>query len=320
MLPAALREAVEREAAVWDTAVLLAAAQAISRRYRAENADGSPLASGPAEAAAYAVSRMPATYEAVAAAIRQSGLIDLAPAALLDVGAGTGAAAWAAWELLPLRKATCLERENSMLELGRRLMAGVFSMEQTAWARGDILAAGEPRPADLVVAAYVLNEMPPPTREQALERLWNAAGQALLLVEPGTTAGYQGLMETRGFLLARGAHLLAPCPHGETCPLPPGAWCRFTCRVPRSRLHKRLKGGDAPYEDERFFYLLLGKNARQAPPARLLRDPLVRGGYVELELCERAGITWRKWSKKDGENYRLAQKARSGEGIDFGQC
>src|SRR5215813_3839909 len=52
--------------------------------------DTAPILSGPAEIAAYAAYRMPATYAAVRAALPAGPT----PASLLDLGGGTGAAAW----------------------------------------------------------------------------------------------------------------------------------------------------------------------------------------------------------------------------------
>ena len=64
-------------------------------------------------------------------------------------------------------------------------------------------------------------------------------------------------------------------------------WCHFTCRVPRSQLHKLLKQGDAPYEDEKFAYLALAKSETNKPEARILRHPKIAKGRITLELCGR---------------------------------
>src|SRR6202011_544777 len=74
----------------------------ISKTYR--DGGGSGAISSEADALAYALARMPATYAAVAAslnALRESAP-HFAPASLLDIGAGPGTASWAAAEAFSL--------------------------------------------------------------------------------------------------------------------------------------------------------------------------------------------------------------------------
>ena len=74
---------------------------------------------------AYAATRMPATFGAVYAALFAALTeADLSPKTLLDVGAGTGAACWAAAALCDFSRITCLERESAMKNLGQALMRG----------------------------------------------------------------------------------------------------------------------------------------------------------------------------------------------------
>ena len=93
-------------------AEVLSAAGEVSRRYRAREKKSFQIRNR-AEALAYALARMPATYGAVCRALRYSleglGGLTQAPLSLLDVGAGTGAAAWAAAGLAELSSVTCLE-------------------------------------------------------------------------------------------------------------------------------------------------------------------------------------------------------------------
>ena len=76
-------------------------AKAISENYRMRTGQGNRLLTRESEAAAYATARMPATFAAAHEAIHQAlEAGGLAPKTLLDCGAGTGAAAWAAAQLL----------------------------------------------------------------------------------------------------------------------------------------------------------------------------------------------------------------------------
>ena len=72
-------------------------AKAISENYRMRTGQGNRLLTRESEAAAYAAARMPATFAAAHEAIHQAlEASGFAPKTLLDCGAGTGAAAWAA--------------------------------------------------------------------------------------------------------------------------------------------------------------------------------------------------------------------------------
>ena len=87
--------------------------------------------------------------------------------------------------------------------------------------------------------------------------MWQKTGDTLLVVEPGTPAGYARIIALRERLIALGAHVAAPCPHDDKCPLAAPDWCHFTQRLQRSRAHKQVKGAELPYEDEKFAYVAL---------------------------------------------------------------
>ena len=313
--PLALRAAIEARTASIPQARLLRDAQALSERYRGESGAGNRLLTTEEEAAAYSVVRMPATFGAVAAALSQAlAHLEARPASLLDVGAGTGAAAWAADALLELREIACLEREDAMRRLGETYMrSGPAALQRARWICGDLNEGVLPVCADLVIASYVLNEMRRPNRLRAAERLWDAADQLLLLVEPGTPAGYAQLREVRDLLLQRGAHIAAPCPHEGPCPMADDDWCHFTCRVQRSRLHKQLKGGEAPYEDEKFAYLALTREPCSHAAARVLRHPFIESGRVTLQLCGEEGLRTAVVRKRDGADFKRARKTDCGD-------
>ena len=314
-LPVSLRLAIEEKAADYSTADLAKEAAAISQRYRDETGAGKRLVVTEKSALTYAIMRMPATFGAVSSALGYTlALSDFEPSTLLDVGTGTGAAAFAADEALFLEEVTCLERERAMAALGKEWMkSGSDGLENARWLAADI-TDGTPLPkAQLVTAAYVLGELTEADRQAAALRLWDACEGILLLVEPGTPAASAQLKTLRGLLLDAGAHLIAPCPHQKDCPLGKDDWCHFTCRVSRSRLHKQVKGGDAPFEDEKFSYLAVSRFPTQKAAARVLRHPRIESGNITLQLCTDEGIVTRKVTKKEGAAFKAARKADCGD-------
>ncbi|MBQ7885923.1 MAG: rRNA methyltransferase [Clostridia bacterium] len=316
--PQELASALEALLTGRESAQLERDAKAISENYRMRTGQGQRLLTRESEAAAYAAARMPATfaaaYEAIAQALQASGL---APRTLLDCGAGTGAASWAACELLELDQITCLEREDAMRGVGSALMrAGFGALSQAQWTSCDLTAKAALPKADLVVEGYMLGELSEDLRLPVAQRLWEACAQMLVLIEPGTPQGFANLAAVRAHLLSLGAHVAAPCPAGsQRCPMADDDWCHFSVRVQRTRLHKALKGGEAPYEDEKYAYLALTREAPKAAcGARVLRHPLIQPGRITLTLCDAGEKQTRIVTKKDAL-WKRARKLSAGERV-----
>ncbi len=313
--PSELRYALEQILAGQKQDTLAVQAQSLSERYRFQTGAGRRLLTEDVQAAAYAAVRMPATFGAVCRALEESlACAQLAPSSLLDAGAGTGSACFAAAEFFSPKQVTCLEREGAMSRLGKQLMqqAGPDCLKQAVWKTCDLAKNPVPARADLVIASYVLGEMNPKEREAAAIRLWEAAGQMLLIVEPGTPAAFSQIKGLRSLLLSQGAHLAAPCPAEGDCPITSDDWCHFTCRVARSKLHRQLKGASAPYEDEKFCYLALTREPAHPAPARIRRHPRIEPGKITLELCTNAGFQQTVLRKQDGVSFKKARKSSCG--------
>lgn len=319
--PVELRMAVEKNAGRFKLSELKQAAELLSGRYRRESGTGKKLVTREVEAAAYCATRMPATFGAVTSALSyalenfpgdiSSGL------SLLDVGAGSGAASWAAASLLPISSVTCLERESVMRHIGRAFMQeGPEVLRNARWIDADMLGCGLGR-HDLVIASYVVNELTEDGRGEAVKKLWEASGRMLLLVEPGTPDGFAVLREARERLLEMGAHMAAPCPKEGPCLLRADDWCHFTCRVARSRLHKELKDGDVPYEDEKYAYMAFVREDAGRAQARVLRHPYIEKGRVTLEVCTEEENRTLQVTKKDAKLFKKARKLKCGDALSF---
>ena len=126
------------------------------------------------------------------------------------------------------------------------------------------MSGGAPR--DLVTASYLLNELPEAARPRLIERLWQATAGVLVIVEPGTPAGYSRILAARDALIRHGANVIAPCPHAQACPLVAPDWCHFAARVARSRRHRLAKAATVPWEDEKFSYVALAREPNASAP------------------------------------------------------
>lgn len=316
-LPPALRAAIDRELEGIALTDLARASDRLSQRYRAETRDGGFHLDDELAARAYLATRMPATYAAVAAAFTAvaEARPDFQPETLLDVGAGPGTATWAATVIW--RSITCaglIEGSPAVRAVGERLSSGLM-LEGLAWRaeRVDMVFPGV-APSDLVVMAYVLGELEAATRAPLIARLWDYTADTFVLVEPGTTEGWKRILAARDQLLAAGAHILAPCPHGKPCPLAPPDWCHFSARVARSRRHREAKGGSVPWEDEKFTYLAAARHPAPERRARVLAPPRVAKSGVALKLCLPDGTgAERMVPARSGSAFKRAKKLRWGD-------
>lgn len=269
------------------------------------------------DALAYAIVRMPATYAAVRAALAQTAQIvpDFGPRTLLDVGAGPGTATWAACDAWPsLERATLIDDNPHLLALAQAMQASLdISAQRSAMAA----ALPDAASADVVLASYVLTELPDASLRATLDRLWDKAERLLVIVEPGTPDGFKRILACRDALIARGAQIVAPCSHEGGCPLADGPrWCHFSARVPRSRDHLLVKDANVPFEDEKFSYLVAGKGF---PPLdrgrRILATPKVDKSAVTLTVCTPDVPEQRRVARGDKDAYRAAKRLDWGDAI-----
>jgi ribosomal protein RSM22 (predicted rRNA methylase) len=292
-------------------------AATISQTYRGGGSSVT-IESG-ADALAYALARMPATYAAVTASLNAFCDIrpDFAPASLLDVGAGPGTATWAAAEAWASLKSFALLDANSALrELALDLGRGSARLRDMSYQRHEARAAlASADTADLVVASYVIGEMDDSERRSLAELMWAKTRDTLLVVEPGTPAGYARMIALRQQLIGSGAHVAAPCPHDGQCPLQAPDWCHFTQRLQRSQAHKQIKGAELPFEDEKFSYVALTREPVASRPSRVLAQPVVSKVEVTAKLCTADGLELARAPRRVRADYARARRWRWGDAV-----
>jgi ribosomal protein RSM22 (predicted rRNA methylase) len=339
-LPSELRRAVDAALAGHSSTELARAAELLSGRYRAEIQDGKMHLAEDLAVKAYLAVRLPATFAAVRAAMQSVGDLrpQWSPSSLLDVGSGPGTAIWAAesrWTTL--RAVTAVEGSAAARIVGSQLRgagtAGPLGRAEDSGANavGTSAPSGRAQPRwldldlngglpgvaahDLVTAAYVLNELTAGQQLALVDRLWALTADTLLIVEPGTPAGWRRILAARGALIGAGAHLIAPCPHAHACPLVAPDWCHFARRVARTRIHQAVKGGELAWEDEKYLYLAVSRAAAASPPyARVLVPPRQASGRAYLKLCTPEGAAVERLvSRREGAVYKSARRSEWGD-------
>ncbi|HTB00599.1 MAG TPA: small ribosomal subunit Rsm22 family protein [Bradyrhizobium sp.] len=316
-LPAELKAALAAKLQGFSRNDAAARAASISKTYRDGGGSGAILSE--ADALAYALARMPATYAAVTASLNALCAIapDFAPKNLLDVGAGPGTASWAAAEAFSsLQDFALLDANRALRALALDLASDGARFRDIKYQQGEARAAlADAPPADLVVASYMIGEIGESDRRQLAELMWAKTRDTLLIVEPGTPAGYARIIAMRAQLIAAGAHVAAPCPHDRGCPLTAPDWCHFTQRLPRSRAHKQIKGAELAFEDEKFAYVALTRAPVVQRLSRVLTQPVVTKVEIATKLCTSDGVVLAKVPRRAKADYARARRWRWGDAL-----
>ncbi|HXF28531.1 MAG TPA: small ribosomal subunit Rsm22 family protein [Chlamydiales bacterium] len=260
--------------------------QKLSDLYR-QGLPTTPLLKGREAHLAYLITRLPATYAAVFEVLQR--LLKVAPQfrpkTILDVGAGPGTGIMAASEIYGPLAATLIERDEQFIQLGKKLL-----QDTSNWINQSFTDLPLDKKYDVVMMSYSLGEASQEVVSTVVDRLFQITQGAFIVVEPGTPRGYETIMKVRSRLIKTGAHLLAPCPHVKPCPIPPGDWCHFSTRLPRTRLHRFVKGVSLGYEDEKFSYIIASPTMQNTAIAdRVIRAPEKRSNHISMTLCTHEG-------------------------------
>ena len=313
-LPVELKNAIDKKIENISLGALQKHSEALSWHYR-EAKEGAISISSDLERLSYLSVRMPATYAAISLVLRELLLRspDFFPQTILDMGAGPGTALWAVDEVFgkSWEKAHLLEKDGAFIQLGRELYPA--DEEKVQWKMCDMTSVELSSSYDLVLASFSLGEIHSQLWKKMLSEMWKSTKKIITIIEPGTPKGFERIKKIRGYLIEMGAHLVAPCPHFQNCPIEGSDWCHFGARVQRSSIHRNIKKGTINYEDEKFCYLIFSKDPIPGASSRVLSRPQKHTGFVKLKLCTPDGIKNITVSKKSKEIYKKARKVEWGD-------
>jgi ribosomal protein RSM22 (predicted rRNA methylase) len=268
---------------------------------------------------AYLLARLPATYAAMAAVLREVKVCSpFEPETLTDIGAGPGTASWAAVDALPaLNRIAMIDSSPIFLDMARKLAANSpnAALSGAATVLADVTRLSDLPPSELVIASYALAELPNAALMDAAIAFWKSCTGILILVEPGTPAGYERIVACRSALIADGAKIVAPCPHAAPCPIVAPDWCHFSRRLARSRDHMIVKAANVPFEDEKFSYLVVARDhvAAGRYEARVLAPPRKDKTGIAMKICANGQISQRKIPRRDRDEFSRTRDIRWGD-------
>jgi len=236
---------------------------------------GTRYLADPALRAEYVTDIAPRTEAALRRVLSKVALP--APARVLDLGAGTGAAGRAILAAHPGIDLVSVDKVKG---------PGVLVADLSRAVR----PTGVQGRFDWIVAAHLLNELATGLDPEALLRLvrfwiseYLADGGSVILVEPALRVTSRGLLRLRDGLLANGLSVLAPCLFPGPCP----ALLRE-----RDFCHDSAPAIVAGRSRVDFSYLVLARTP--AAPAsettfRVVSDPMKEKGRLRLFGCGPAG-------------------------------
>jgi ribosomal protein RSM22 (predicted rRNA methylase) len=287
--------------------------QQLSHRYRQSNYK--PGFQNEAEVKAYAAARMPATVAAVTRTLKELPQAFL-PTTVLDLGAGTGAASLGVLQHFPsIKNLTLVEQDGRALACAKTLIQLIKKDTQVKFIQQSLCDYTDDKPIDLIILSYVLNELSIAEQQAIIEKLMANQSCYILILMPGTPVCFQQLLILRKLAIEAGYFVAAPCPHQQDCPMATAStdWCHFKVRLPRTRTHRLFKEATLNFEDEKFCYLLLSKNAISTNAARIVKNPLHRSGHSLFDVCEDGELKRVIIGRKHKSLYKTAVKLSWGD-------
>ncbi len=285
----------------------------LTNKYKSNNSSGKSLIENRQESSLYAVTRMPATFVVlktlVSDLIEQGHLQNILSA--IDIGAGTGAGYFALSDCYDKIDIELVERDNNMLFVLNNLIPN------SKITKSDIVKDNINLKADLIMSSYVLNELAEEDRINVLKKMLEMSNKYVLLVDSGTPKTYESMMKLKEKIKEFRAKVVAPC-MTDICPLK-NDYCQFYARVERSSLLRQSKSAFLPYEDEKYFYLLIEKQTENesdkddAENIRVIRRPIIKPNAIEIVTCTYYGVVKQIVTKKDKEKFKHAKKIKINE-------
>lgn len=245
------------------------------------------------------------------------------PLRVLDLGAGCGAMTLGLATAVEDVAITAIDRDAAALGIAAAALRRFAPRVAFSAQPGDVTQATLPA-CDLAVMGTLLNELPEPAALAVVERALAAVTDdgAVIVVEPALRATSRALHAIRDAMIARGAHVFAPCTRRSapcTALADPDDWChedRPLVLPPRTaelaRLTHLRDGG------MKFSYLVL----RRAPAAlvdepgawRLVSAARIAKGKHEVIGCgERGRVTLRLLKRNRTADNRTLERAARGE-------
>jgi|GEM_PF-1899381 len=281
--------------------------------------------------AAYLAYFGPRAICATAEALVLAGGVDDDIDKVTDLGAGTGAASLL-FAHLGVRRLRLVDHDDRALHWAKRLLATAaqqLNVELDVKVEGKDLGKGPLPKGEFVVMSFafseVVRDVEPASDDEAhhIERVVDVATQAerLVLVDAGDRLRARRLMRLREAAVANGVHVVAPCPHHESCPAlrKENDWCHLRIDKPLPDELDRFAAAVGRAQTRMSVMpLVLSKSAPSAPAPRQLRvlgAPQKEKGRTRLGVCGPSGVRMVQALSRHKKATKVVRKARPGDAI-----
>lgn len=265
----------------------------------------------------YLLARMPQTSLVIETLLKSLQRVLPEVHTLRDFGAGPATTMWALDGLeWALERVDLIERDHGMRSLGVQLLKNHKNLKTGLMNWFSSINDVSHSSVDVSMASYSLGELAKQERLLVLNKLWQHTHHALVIIEPGSPQGFNVIKGLREALMAMGAHVLSPCPHQASCPMPSNDWCHFKINCVRPSFVKHIKHIKLGYEEENYSYVIALKKPLGCSSLRVIKAPVKRAGHVSLDLCAPDGLKRITVSKKDRDFYKYARKVQWGDVLE----
>jgi len=225
---------------------------------------------------------------------------------VLDWGAGTGSALWAAsyafqkpnissneegnevtLSSTAIANYVGIEKRRGLTSVGRQLLEDVPHDNLTISWHGrfhhDNLQPYDGSHTVAISAFFLSTLQHSPQRKRLVKEMWESGAGTIVLLDNSSPAGFQNIAEARELLLGlgqkniengedpmSGSHVLAPCPHDGICPIRQSniakLVCGFSQRMERPPFVRRTKHSGIGHEDIGYSYVVIRRGPRPTIP------------------------------------------------------
>lgn len=203
---------------------------------------------------------------------------------LVDIGAGPGtfSVAFQEWSESLSGRIVQIETSELMREQAKIMWEGLYPSKNMVQSFGRNLK-GENQ---IALFGHSANEM---GAEKALSYIEDIDPEHIIFIEPGTKSFFPEMLKIRKALLARGYHIIFPCPNSMECPMAASEkdWCHQFIYLKQSQDIERLS--QMAKKDRRLLPLIVHVYSKNSfgvnPSERVVRVlPETKFSY-EWEVC-----------------------------------
>lgn len=326
-LPPSVTETVSRILLRTDARTLSASARLLHDRYMTPDYTNNTRVQSSNDKLAYLAMRFPATYAQIYSALSQLSqrLPEWKPDSILDLGCGPGTGIIAATEIWPsIHRTTGIDREQYFLRIAEEITYNSKKTLSSGWRQATLVQwmASDTNSYDLIIVANVLNEIPHSQREEIINACSAHATGIVLVLEPGTSSGFQIIQNTAKYVHGK-KRLVAPY-IDNTFVESDDYWIHFSQRFQRPEFQRRIRQGmrenslmASDWEDATYCFVAWGNASGEKKLWGLSIGKVEKfKGYLILPVLTKDGILQARVLKRHKDIYNKIKYTKWGELIE----